>query len=626
MGDVRPGWLGFLMLVAAMSAQAGEGEDLALRSRAAAGGDAWGAVAALESSGTVATGGLEGRIVSLERLADGRSIARFELGPVRGAQGYDGRAAWSQDPGGEVAVLDAPEAVAQARSEAWLAARGYWFPERLGARWGAPRRTAHDGQALLEVEVQPEGGLPVRLAYDASTLLPARAVLGSGPSRLGYAWSDWREVGGLRHAFRVASDRGTEGADHSVVVFERIEQVGAPDDAAFAPPPMAGRATLAGSDGGGRVDVRVVNNHLLARAEIDGHAATVIVDTGGANVLTPDAARRFGLAAEGALAGRGVGSERVDVALAPARLLRLGDLAYREPTFYVMDLGRLAEFEGEAIDGIVGHELFRRFAVTIDYAAGELRLSTPERFVPPPGATRLALRFADRTPLIDGELDGLPVRISVDTGSRSTFTVHGPFAREHGLAERYRAAPASVSGWGVGGAALGREIVAGHLRLGGIELREVPGQLFAGERGAFMQPDIDLNLGGGVLRRFVVAFDYSRGAMYLQPTGATAEPFPRDRSGLWLGWKDGALEVAAVAEGSAAAEAGFVPGDRILAIDGEVVAKRTLSEWRTLLNARPAGTRIDLALAGKDRLRTLVLRDRAVPVDAALRIPARRTR
>jgi hypothetical protein len=622
------GWrwfFGALALVAALTARAGAGEDLALRSRAAAGGDGWLAVVAVASSGTVATGGLDGRLESLERLADGHSVARFDLGPVRAAQGFDGRAAWSQDPGGEVAAQDSPDAVAQARSEAWIAARGYWFPDRLGARWGVPRRVEREGRALLEVAVQPEGGLPVQLAYDAVTGLPARAQLGSGQGRLGLAWSDWREVEGLRQPFHVVSERGAEVAERTVVVLERVTTVGAAEDAAFAPPAMAARASLAGPEGTGRIRVRVVNNHLLARADIDGHAATVIVDTGGANVLTPEAARRFGLAAAGKLAGRGVGSARVDVALAPARRLRLGDLDYRDPTFYVMDLGRLAEFEGEPIDGIVGHEMFRRFAVTIDYGQGELRLSTPERFVAPAGATRLALRFSDRTPLIEGELDGLPVTISVDTGSRSTFTVHGPFAREHALAERYRAAPASVSGWGVGGAALGREIVAGRLRLGNLELREVPGQLFAGERGAFMEPGIGLNLGGGVLRRFVVAFDYAGGAMYLRPTDATAQRFARDRTGLWLGWKDGALEVAAVADGSAAATAGFVPGDRIVAVDGEPAAARSLSDWRELLAARPEGTHVALTVAGIEQPREVVLRDRARAVADVVRSPARRT-
>ena len=112
----------------------------------------------------------------------------------------------------------------------------------------------------------------------------------------------------------------------------------------------------------------------------------MLVDTGGMNILRPEAIQRLGLNVEGKLEGRGVGEASTDVALAHAQRLRVGAVSIEQPVFYQFDLGRLPDVEGEDFDGIIGYELFQRFGVTIDYAAHELRLTKPEQFAPPPKA------------------------------------------------------------------------------------------------------------------------------------------------------------------------------------------------------------------------------------------------
>src|SRR5262249_51029263 len=155
-------------------------------------------------------------------------------------------------------------------------------------------------------------------------------------------------------------------------------------------------------------------------------------------------------------------------------------------------------------------------------------------------------------------------RMTVDTGSRSSITVHSPFAREHDLAARYHAAPERVTGWGVGGAALGRPVRLGSLRIGEVEIKDVAGELFTGDKGASASPDIGANLGGGVLSRFTVAFDYEAKRMYLSPAVGAGKVDAFDRSGLWLMRDGDAVKIAAVAPGSAGAAAGLAAEDRIL--------------------------------------------------------------
>lgn len=140
----------------------------------------------------------------------------------------------------------------------------------------------------------------------------------------------------------------------------------------------------------------------------------------------------------------------MDVAFTRSREVRPGD-ALAQPVFVIMDLGKPPAVEGYECDGLVGYEMFGRFGVRIDYARGELVLTEPAKF------TRRRMRTwcrstVQRIPIIQGTLDGVPARLSVDTGSRVSLTLHSPFVG-HGArwSRNTHAAADVVVGWGVGG-------------------------------------------------------------------------------------------------------------------------------------------------------------------------------
>ena len=129
------GVLIFLMFWSfAAAAPAEDAGSVLARAKALSGGDLWDTARTWQGDGTLAAGGLNGEYHATVDLKTGRSADNYKLGPVDGADGYDGKHAWGKDPGGEVAALDAPEALRRARSQAWLDARAYWFPQRIAAR------------------------------------------------------------------------------------------------------------------------------------------------------------------------------------------------------------------------------------------------------------------------------------------------------------------------------------------------------------------------------------------------------------------------------------------------------------------------------------------------------------
>ena len=185
--------------------RADEAADLLARWKAASGGAHWDAVKSVRTDGTLSAGGLSGAFDALQDVERGRSNDHYKLGPIEGADGYDGTVAWTRDPGGEVAVLDAPEAKRRARSQAWLDARGYWYPSRIGASYGKPEVRELDGRRYDVLVATPDGGDPVTLWFDARTHLLVRTEQKQGADTATTSFDDWRDVDGVKLPFHSAT-------------------------------------------------------------------------------------------------------------------------------------------------------------------------------------------------------------------------------------------------------------------------------------------------------------------------------------------------------------------------------------------------------------------------------------
>lgn len=615
--SLRPLSLLLLLLSSCAAVAAEDTAAVLARAKAASGGAAWDTVTTLAGQGEMKAAGLSGSTETREDLLGGRSVARYSLGLLKGASGYDGKNAWSQDPGGEVGLQDAPEARQRARTAAWLSQRAYWFPARGAAVLAAPAAREDGGRGFQMIRAEPAGGEPVELWFGRDSGLLERTVTGlTAQDRVVTRLDDWREADGLRLPFHIVVDSGTEAANRVEIRYASLTTKANIDAAEYTPPQTTGGAHIADASGITRIPFRLVRDHIHIQAEVDGKPVKMLVDTGGVNILLPAAVKRLGISSEGQLSARGVGEQSAQVALGHAGLLRLGGVVFEKPLFYIIDFGMIPDVEGEDFDGVIGYELFQRFGVTIDYAARELILATREKFTAPAGAKAVPFTLAERIPLVEGRIDGRPARISVDTGSGAALDLHSPFVAKHELKKHYAPRLEQISGWGVGGPMRSWPVRLGELELGGFVLPAVAATLYTGDKGAFASPTVDANLGGRVLGRFTVAFDYAAKIMYLAPNASYAEPFRSDRSGLMLLRDGSALKIFDVPAQGPAAEAGLKSGDRVTAIGGEPVAARSLSDWRDVLARGEPGSRVEIAYerGGKPAKATVVLRELLPPV------------
>jgi predicted aspartyl protease len=610
--------LSLFVMVPSTRLHAEDANAVIARSKAASGGAQWDSVHSLLSTRVLKVGGLSGEERQLLDLLTGRSSDSYQMGPVDGADGYDGTHAWDRDGGGEVAVQTTPEAIRNARSQAWLDAYAYWYPKRMPATYGKVETRELDGKRFNVIKAMPDGGDPVTLWFAIDTDLLARIVQSDGGGGIETTvLDDYRKVDGVLLPFHFVNDDTdaagrTDPRNQQDIRVDRANLNAAVSDSDFAVPAMVATAHINDASGTTRVPFDLANNHIYVDGAVDGKPVRLMFDTGAGNLLTPTAAKRLGLTSKGKLAGGGSGEQLTDVGYARAKQVRIGAATLADPVFVVTDLGDLPKVEGVPLDGLVGYEMFRRFGVTIDYAKRQLTLSEPKKFTPPPGATALTFDLDGHHAAISATLDGMPVRLIVDTGSRGSLAMSAPFVRAHDLITKYGASPEAVTGWGVNGGSRGRPARFGTLRLGDRDIDGIAGDLFIGNKGAFANPDWSGNLGGGVLQRFTVAFDFANKKIYLAPNADIGKPYAFDRSGLWLLADGDALKVVDVAKDSAAEHAGMHIADRISSIDGVAIATKSLSDWREQLRELPVDTRLTIRYQrdGKSSDATLTLADR----------------
>lgn len=113
-------------------------------------------------------------------------------------QGFDGAVAWRRAAGGPVQASRDPAALREAVVTAYVSVNGFFFPERFPAK--ADYLREEDGFHVVRLE--PQGGRPVELWFDASTHLLARIVDKAGPQPVTVSLSDYRKVGDVLIAFR----------------------------------------------------------------------------------------------------------------------------------------------------------------------------------------------------------------------------------------------------------------------------------------------------------------------------------------------------------------------------------------------------------------------------------------
>ncbi|HEX3670968.1 MAG TPA: aspartyl protease family protein [Candidatus Cybelea sp.] len=568
-------------------------------------------IVSLHTVGSIEIVGIRGRAQEWDDLRGVRFTTAQNAGALSGASGWDGKVAWSQDYGGLVTIDGGTAGQLQAIDQAYLANLRYLRPDAGGATViYAGARTADD-KSYDVLSVTPPHGSEIDLWIDPRTRLIAREAETIGTTTATTTLSSYRRVDGILYPFESATETSTGNA-----FTEHVSSLEVNTDVAErmrVPGQNVHDAAISGATT--TVPLQIVNNHVyVPGVMLDGRGPyTFVLDSGGDYIVTPEVAAALHAASAGGVQLEGAGSETEGAAFAHLTSIEIGNATIRNQYTLVLPIATgFGVAEGLKIDGMLGYQFLARFLTTIDYANAKLTLTTPG--VGPAaiaGAAAIPFYIDGRIPRISIQVDGVTTSAEVDTGNRAGIEFSAPFLTAHPQIAGLARTPPGVVGFGVGGPVLARLGRVPSLQIGPYSVTNAIASFGDQSSGAFADPFNPANLGGSILRRFDVTFDYAHQQLLLARNASFGDPFAYDRSGLFLIDSNGAYTILGVLSGTAAAAAGLAKGDVILTINGTSAPSQSLAALRTLLSG-PAGTTVQLHIrgpAGRERDATLKLAD-----------------
>ncbi|MDH3709439.1 MAG: aspartyl protease family protein [Cyclobacteriaceae bacterium] len=271
------------------------------------------------------------------------------------------------------------------------------------------------------------------------------------------------------------------------------------------------------------------------------------------------------------------------------------------------DYLQLKNYLGTDVHGILGYELFSRFVVEIDYDDRLLRLHEPYSYKPRKSHRSLPLTVVDTKPYVHTNItlmDGTVIasKFMLDTGASHSLLLDLESHPDLHLPDKILR---TNLGRGLGGA------IYGHLgRLQSVEFGKYHfTEVIASwpDVGSFAEilkkTGRQGTLGGGLLSRFTVVFDYFNGYLYYKRNRNFRNKFEYNMSGMDLkvtGQKLNHYEIHEIREGSPASRTDLQVGDEIFTINGHPARELTLGEVNNFFRLRE-GKKINLTVLRNDQ-------------------------
>lgn len=406
-----------------------------------------------------------------------------------------------------------------------------------------------------------------------------------------------------------------------------------------------------------KLKFRLINNLIVVPIEVNGTELSFLLDSGVSKPILFNLSDKDSVQINNVseITIRGLGEGKPIKALSSTgNTFRIKNIENNDQQLYVV-MDKEMNFSpslGFPIHGIMGYDLFRDFVVTINYGAKKIKFHDPESYTYKNHRKRetLPLSIFKNKAYVAGNLflddsEELPVKLLVDTGSSDAIWLFED--EDINIPEKYYE---DFLGRGLNGNVYGKRTKVNSIKIGRFALKDAKAAFPDKESYRSIQNFGSRNgsVGGEVLKRFDIVFDYQRGKITLRKNGNFDTPFHYNLSGLDL-QHDGVryiaesisdaggimfsdkkefgnvqllfetqtrlslvpeIIVSGIRAGSPAHEAGLKEGDVILAVNGKRVHRYKLQEVLKMLNQKE-GKRIKLLIEryNSDLMFTFVLKN-----------------
>jgi hypothetical protein len=578
-----------------------------LAANKAAMGD-WNGKATLKVEFAYSGQGLTGTSSSLEDLRRGAFVDTYDIPPQAGSTGWDGTKAWEKEPSGTATDQAGGDVIPLAITEAYQDRNLWWLPDQGGAEIISAGQKTDGGTSYDILNVTPKGGTRIEAWFDPKTHMLYRTVELNGTQEITTTFSDYAPVDGAMIAKKFVVDDGSHNLQTFTLTSAKFSAA-QPLSAYRRPAENLHDFSIANGAHETTVPFHLWNNHIYADVSVNGSKPmTFIFDTGGHSILAPATAAALGVSAKGNVSSSGGGDNIATSGEAMVKSITVGGATISNQPVTVLDTSP-AGTEGANEQGMVGYEFFARFITRFDYGAHTITFIDKKYFDPKTAGMPVPMRLYHQFPEILGSYDGVPARFGIDTGSRMPLLLNKVWAEKNGFPKPGTHTIKAQTGWGVGGPTHSEVFKGGTLKLGDVTIDHPLTMVSTDKGGAGSVESFPSNVGGGVLKRYAVTFDYDNSTMYLKPIkGAVADLDTFDRSGMWINAVPEGLKVIDITKGGPAEGAGLAKDDVITAIDGKPAAGISLPETRERLRNEKPGTVVTLAVKGKGDVK-ITLRD-----------------
>jgi len=243
----------------------------------------------------------------------------------------------------------------------------------------------------------------------------------------------------------------------------------------------------------------------------------------------------------------------------------------------------LSNYAGIPIHGLLGYEFFNNLAVKVDFSDTTITVYRPKDERLFAKGEKIPITIEDYKPFIEANVylpDGREMKnkLIIDLGAGHPLSLEN-MSESKEMPKRCIHANLGI---GFNGPISGYLSRIQEIELGKYKIKDIIS--------SFPQEDSlqrsmcvkrDGNLGIGLLKKFIVVFDYFHNAIYLKPGPYFKQPFEHDMSGLEY-YADGSsfkhIIISRVEPGSAGDQVGLEKDDEILAINLKPTADMTLEE------------------------------------------------
>ena len=248
---------------------------------------------------------------------------------------------------------------------------------------------------------------------------------------------------------------------------------------------------------------------------------------------------------------------------------------------------------GADVHGIMGYELFSRFVITINYDKKILILHEPEEFRPPRSSKRIPIEIIDTKPYVKTSItmeDGVTIdaKLMMDTGASHALLLN--LSSDERLKLPQKIVEGNL-GRGLGGDINGYLGRIKGLNLGMYKFKDI---IVSFPEGSSYNDYLERTgrlgtLGGGIIGRFNITFDYFNEMIYLRKNRQFFDKFEYNMSGLDVIAKGPSFDkyiINGVYKNSNAEKAGILPGDIIKMINYNSTSSLTLNEINNILRSK----------------------------------------